>query len=471
MVSRQTMYKWMLVLALPLWAVGAEQKEGIELKTLVLVPAGEPSPVLGIRLMPRPSELKSGNAALFYNAALGFQPKIEEDAENQLEQWRDQAVDQWPRPEVQKLLDSFAHTLRYIRLGTHCRNCDWELPLEDGFDLVMPPLGDFRRMAKLMTLRTRMAIADGQVDQAVASVQDGLVMGMNMDEGPLLVQSLVGMAIARVTLDELEHWCQTPGMPNLYWALTALPRPLVTARKAYDYEYDMLLNTFPGLRDIDTVILTAAQAQRLAQDIMFKAGSLDNTPQPRALDTLAPTAWVMIQYRDAKAWLRKQGWSQERIEAMPAAQAVLIYQLRQYRQLYEEGLKNFFLPYNQGCPLLKQVEEDFNRHYSQGLKTNLFVMYLPALYRVNEIEAWLARDIAMQRVIEALRWYAADHERQLPHSLNQITVVPVPPDPVTGKAFVYRCNDGVKARLEAPLYTERETRRPVFALTVRQLSK
>jgi hypothetical protein len=61
----------------------------------------------------------------------------------------------------------------------------------------------------------------------------------------------------------------------------------------------------------------------------------------------------------------------------------------------------------------------------------------------------LERDIAALRVIEALRMYAAAHDGQLPKALDEITAVPVPPNPATGKPFVYRLN-GTTAVVELP---------------------
>jgi hypothetical protein len=53
------------------------------------------------------------------------------------------------------------------------------------------------------------------------------------------------------------------------------------------------------------------------------------------------------------------------------------------------------------------------------------------------------------RVFEAIRLYAANSEGKLPQRLNDITEVPVPNDPVTNEAFVYR-RDPDKAFLEGP---------------------
>jgi hypothetical protein len=57
------------------------------------------------------------------------------------------------------------------------------------------------------------------------------------------------------------------------------------------------------------------------------------------------------------------------------------------------------------------------------------------------------RRIAELRVIEALRLFAALHDRSLPETLSDIREVPIPDDPLTGKAFGY-WREGTSAILE-----------------------
>jgi hypothetical protein len=45
--------------------------------------------------------------------------------------------------------------------------------------------------------------------------------------------------------------------------------------------------------------------------------------------------------------------------------------------------------------------------------------------------------------------YAAGHNGALPQKLSDITQVPIPIDPVTGKDFIYKVADG-KASIDAP---------------------
>jgi hypothetical protein len=67
--------------------------------------------------------------------------------------------------------------------------------------------------------------------------------------------------------------------------------------------------------------------------------------------------------------------------------------------------------------------------------------------------ARLDRAVAILRVLEALRIYAAGHGDKLPDALANVSDVPVPSDPVTGKPFEYRL-DGDKATLTGPTLRE-----------------
>jgi hypothetical protein len=61
----------------------------------------------------------------------------------------------------------------------------------------------------------------------------------------------------------------------------------------------------------------------------------------------------------------------------------------------------------------------------------------------------LDRRVAALRVVEAIRMYAATKGGALPESLDNITDVPVPLDPVTGKPFGYHLEGG-RAQVSGP---------------------
>ena len=59
------------------------------------------------------------------------------------------------------------------------------------------------------------------------------------------------------------------------------------------------------------------------------------------------------------------------------------------------------------------------------------------------------RNIDALRVLEAIRIYGASHGGKLPDSLEAITEVPIPNDPITGLPFIYLSN-GETALLQGP---------------------
>jgi len=467
---------WQLIAALgalPLCPAvrGAEKTadKSIEIRTLSLVPAAEPVPAMSYRLLPRYLDQKTGNAALLYYSAAALCPDGDsEDIHEKISDWRDLPVDQLDRKEVDEVLSHFSNCFHHIKLAAQRTYCRWEMPLEDGYAMQLPHLSIFRRMIMAMQLQIRLKIADGQTAQALEMLQHGLYMGRSIAQGPTVIQDLVGAAITALLLKEVEGLMQMPDSPNLYWALTALPDPMIDMHSSLENEREMLFVEFPQLRNLEGEVLSPAQASAVASDFMKKIQTLGGGTGDVPFKGLLSVGWVMMHYSDAKEFLARKGYSQEQIDVLPAAQAVLIYQKQEYLEMLDNMFKWFEIPYYQAQPHLKKGEQRLNDHVStKGIKVNLFCTLLPALSRVDFLQARLDRNIALLRTVEAIRMFAADHSGQLPGSLADITFVPIPVDPVTGKDFIYRRADARNARLEAPVAPDESKRRPVYELTIK----
>ena len=443
--------------------------KSVEVRTLSLVPAAEPVPAMSYRLLPRYLDQKTGNAALLYYSAAALCPDGDpEDIQQKISDWRDLPVDQLDRKEVDEALSSFSNCFHHIKLAAQRTYCQWEMPLEDGFAMQLPHLSTFRRMIFAMQLQIRLKIADGQTDQALEMLQHGLYMGRGIAQGPTVIQDLVGTAITAVLLKEVEGLMQMSDSPNMYWALTTLPDPMIDMHSSLEYEREMLFIEFPALRNLENEVLSPAEASAIISDFMNKIQTLGGGMGDVPFKGLLPVGWVMLHYSDAKEFLVRKGFSQQRIEAMPAAQAVLAYQKLEYQELLDNMFKWFALPYSQAQPHLDKSKQMFDDdHRDKGIKTNLFRTLLPALSRIAFIQARLDRNIALLRTVEAIRMFAADHSGQLPGFLTEITAVPIPADPMTGKDFIYRRIDARNARLEAPVAPEESKRRPVYELTIK----
>ncbi|MHC4533444.1 MAG: hypothetical protein ACYS6K_05785 [Planctomycetota bacterium] len=443
--------------------------QSVEVRTLSLVPAGEPVPAMSYRLLPRYLDQKTGNAALFYYSAAALCPDREpEDIREKISDWREKSVDQLNRKEVEEALSYFSNCFHQIKLAAQRNDCQWEMPLEDGFAMQMPHLATFRRMIFAMQLQIRLKIADRQTDQALEMLRQGLYMGRSIAQGSTVIQDLVGTAITALLLKEVESLMQMPDSPNLYWALTALPDPMIDMHTSLENEREVLFVEFPQLRNLESEVLSPAQASAVVSDFMKKIQILNGGTGDVPFQGLMPVGWVMMHYSDAKEFLAHKGYSQERIDALPAAQAVLIYQKQEYLEIMDNFFKWFEIPYYQAQPHLKKAEKHLDNHsHTKGIKANLFTTLLPALSRIAFLQARLNRNIALLRTIEAIRMFAAEHSGQLPGSLTEITSVPIPADPVTGKDFIFRRIDSQNARLEAPVAPDERKRRPVYELTIK----
>ena len=88
----------------------------------------------------------------------------------------------------------------------------------------------------------------GRFDDAIRTAKTMFAMSRHLGEHPTLVGNLVGIAIANVAIGPLEEMLEQPGCPNLYWALTNLPSPLVSLEKGMEGERAYGL---PEFRELD----------------------------------------------------------------------------------------------------------------------------------------------------------------------------------------------------------------------------
>ena len=91
----------------------------------------------------------------------------------------------------------------------------------------------------------------------------------------------------------------------------------------------------------------------------------------------------------------------------------------------------------------------------------------PSIMNCLDAQMRLDRRVAALRVVEAIRLYAASHDGKLPEELNQVTEVPVPEDPATGKPFEYR-RDGAASVLALPDAGMKGRPIPPYRITIRK---
>src|SRR5262249_54862538 len=130
---------------------------------------------------------------------------------------------------------------------------------------------------------------------------------------------------------------------------------------------------------------------------------------------------------------------------MPPAQVLLLYVYGMQQELRDEMFKVTYLPYPEARRLIDAVVERLRSTPDSEAK-RVARFFLPAIQRVPAVPVRLDRKIAALRAIGAPGRHAGATGRQLPQRLDQVTVVPIPDDPGTGKPFEYH-KDGARATL------------------------
>ena len=219
----------------------------------------------------------------------------------------------------------------------------------------------------------------------------------------------------------------------------------------------MIYAELPQLRTLETRAFSEGEMA----DIWRRMRSIGSDGGLVAEAAAVDVAGAMRIYPEAKADLERRGKGRKEIEAMPVSQVVLIYQVHRFRRLVDAGAKWNYVPYWQAGDRYRQAQETFLSGQSldkEGPAMWAFWVMFPNLSSVGFLQTRLERDVAMLRCVEALRIYAAGHQGRLPQSLDEVTEVPIPIDPLHGRGFQYRLT-GDRAVLESPSPAGHEERR------------
>jgi hypothetical protein len=362
-------------------------------------------------------------------------------------------LDKLPRDRVRRFLEANREALKQADLAARYDRCDWDhrpTTLQD-LNLPLVEIQQFRQLANLLAIRCRLEMAEGKFDKAACSLQTGLALGREVADGQLLIENLVGVAITAIMLGRVEEWLALPGAPELFWPLTALPNPLVDCRRAIKYEAGTVYRSFPQLRSLAREPLTAEESNRIANEVSrFLTPLVGDKGPPQWQVKLGMAALAAQAYPQAKQYLLQRGRTAEQVDAMPVLQVVWIYVVEQYDETWDEVLKWVQLPYWQAQPGLEEVHRKIVAARSTTFNA-LIGLLMPAFTKVQQANIRSQRQVAALRCACAIQLHAARHGGKPPAELKEITEIPLPIDPVTGRGFdeMYKVTGG-KAVLEVP---------------------
>jgi hypothetical protein len=347
----------------------------------------------------------------------------------------------------------------FLEQGAKCNDCDWQIPIGQVpfYSILLPDAQQSRSYGRILAVKARVAIAEGDFEGAVKTFQTNYALGCNVAKGKTLVNGLVGIAICNLMAPQITEYMQQPEAPNLYWALTTLPQPLIGMSDAVEVESQGLELSFPELRDIEKTRRTPEEWREIFHHVAEELQKLYESPANKS--ARKPTRDELDKLCDAtlptvKAALIAAGWKAKDLEAMPAHQIALINQVRVYHEVFDSAAKWYTLPYLESMKGVNEAMKAAKRSAAEGGEVMPCSREtLKALAATRGAIARNERRIAALRIFEALRIYAAAHGGKLPQQLADITEVPIPIDPVTEKAFDYNV-EGDRATLKSPMVWE-----------------
>ncbi|GIW86434.1 MAG: hypothetical protein KatS3mg108_0758 [Isosphaeraceae bacterium] len=413
-----------------------------EPKLLEVDPAAEPTPVLKYRLVPISSELTPGDAAPVY---LRQRHEIGDGAWQTLGRgavaWLEAPFETFPVNDARRLVDQWRVRLGQFDIAARRSTCDWGYPVVEQrreiINIILPDAQEMRLWSRLVALRARVEIHDRTFDDAVRTLQTGLAMGRHLGSGPFLINGLVGIAVCHTMLDRVEEFIARPGAPNLYWALSVLPTPLVSLRDAYEMEQRLGENLVPALDELESPhtpeewnVLLAS----LYRDLQRLAGWLvGESPDDSALKETLTADLEAFRTRfgdEARAWLA----STSKADASDA-EALARYLGFRYRAMRDAAFRSVYLPYAEAKAFRQRQQDEVKQEKSGPVA--VFAALMPGIEGAQRAGVRLDRRVAALRVVEAIRLHAAAHDGRLPNQLDDIDLVPVPVDPATDEPFAY----------------------------------
>ena len=153
-------------------------------------------------------------------------------------------------------------------------------------------------------------------------------LSRHVGEHPTLIGDLVGIAIAMVGIAPLEEMLETPGCPNLFWALTNLPNPLISIDRGLDGERVLLFAEFRDLSSTEP--MTPGQIRKVIEHIDY----IRKFESDRI--KLTTRQWINVRAKDekrlkaARTRLSETGLDSVKLEKLPADQIILLDEVREF---------------------------------------------------------------------------------------------------------------------------------------------
>lgn len=429
---------------------------------LALHPQAHPDPLLRYRLWPAPELRRHQNPAPMVTRAVILSLQVPANARKQFSQnygdWADLPLDELPREEIHKVLDRYASALSELRRLENLVRLEYNLQLDqlsapEMIQTLLPELQEMRQLARLLSLRARVAVAEGRWNDAVDDCRVGFrlaeIAGHSTE---FLVGRLVGFAISRMMFLVIEEAIQQPGCPNLYWALASLPEDrLFETRDSIEFESVMLSRIFSAAGPLPDRAIGESAARdgirRLIHEANLTLRSGGDQEATSTLSELLAGMYVVTLAEPSRDLLAETEQWGERARQLSASEAVLRASNLKFQRVRDRWVAWSMLP--------PELWDDYEpeRQAAFGFdeaRTDLLVSLVSSLSPAVNAARVAGRRTFQHRnmllTLEAIRMHAAD-EGGLPMTIEKLRPVPAWTDAIANKPFGYHRTSATTATL------------------------
>jgi len=346
-----------------------------------------------------------------------------------------------------RLYADLENVYQLLEKASRKRHDDWSETHEfKGIATDLSYIQDSRALARYLQGKADWEIRNGKYEDAVKTIRTGLVLGehiQNSSPSSGLVAMLVGIALTGMMQHQLLNLAAQPDAPNLYPTLTQLRLPTQSLLDAMCAEQLYLFPHFVHPDIYDKIDTAAPEECKAALENML-VGFLTFTPMESAWfgrseqgKALVLSGICVTSYPAAKQRLLKRGLNEEQIDQLSTYQIVAPFILEEIKKVYDLMFVTIALPEGESHTDIV-FNDDLLMRYSNPAEI-LVALLFPATQAAKTAFLRQSQTLDRIKIVEAVRYYAAVHDGQLPKSLDDIKEIPVPKiDPVTGRSYVYR---------------------------------
>ena len=339
-----------------------------------------------------------------------------------------------------------------LRRAAFRERAGWEYPIQEErmAYILLPDVQESRIYLKAILLAARADLKESKINEATDKICIAMGLARHIGETPFAVCRVSQHVQVGWALQVIEELLQHPQSENQFWALNALPRPMIAVQDAVQLESHNLARTFPMLAASDAR-LTEEDWKKVAGEVLrLLAESGAAFPKEETPEAQRKMREWIDKSRERLPRVRPD-WK-DRVATMSDAEVGVRYWFERTQARTTRHLALATLEYPQALKLLAEDEVRLNKDSEDESPLRQTEFRVLPLVRAA---ALTDQRIGLLRTIEAIRDWSAAHKGELPPALSDLRL-PVPLDCVTQAPFTYTIDAARKtATLEgAPIVIE-----------------